>query len=287
MKLTLGFSPCPNDTFIFDALVNNKIDTGGLLFDVVLEDVQTLNRWALQGKLDLSKISYAVLPLVLNAYILLNSGGALGKGVGPLLIAPPNPLKGELKREEIESFINNSIIAIPGENTTAHMLFSLAFPNAAKKEFKVFNEIENAVLNKEVDAGVIIHENRFTYHLKGLHRLMDLGEYWEQKTGVPIPLGGIAAKRNLPVELIRKADRLIRKSVEYAYENNYEVLADYVKQHAQEMSEQVMRQHIDLYVNNYSVDLGEDGKKSVMKMLEIFQQLHKETAIDTSNIFLT
>ncbi|HRI20158.1 MAG TPA: 1,4-dihydroxy-6-naphthoate synthase [Panacibacter sp.] len=287
MKLTLGFSPCPNDTFIFDALVNNKIDTGGLLFDVVLEDVQTLNRWALQGKLDLSKISYAVLPLVLNAYILLNSGGALGKGVGPLLIAPPNPLKGELKREEIESFINNSIIAIPGENTTAHMLFSLAFPNAAKKEFKVFNEIENAVLNKEVDAGVIIHENRFTYHLKGLHRLMDLGEYWEQKTGVPIPLGGIAAKRNLPVELIRKADRLIRKSVEYAYENNYEVLADYVKQHAQEMSEQVMRQHIDLYVNNYSVDLGEDGKKSVMKMLEIFQQLHKETAIDASNIFLT
>ncbi len=276
MKLTLGFSPCPNDTFIFDALVNHKIDTEGLEFDVQLEDVQTLNDWAKQSKLDFSKISYGVFPLVLEQYILLNSGGALGKGVGPLLIT----------NNEQRTVNNESVIAIPGENTTAHMLFSLAFPDAKNKIFKVFNQIEDAVLNKEVDAGVIIHENRFTYHLKGLHKLMDLGEYWEQTTGVPIPLGGIVAKRVLPVDLVMKVDRLIKKSVEYAYGNHYKELADYVKIHSQEMSEDVMRQHINLYVNNYSLDLGEDGKSAVIKLLEVYQQLHPEISIDVSNIFL-
>lgn len=276
MKLTLGFSPCPNDTFIFDALVNHKIDAEGLEFDVLLEDVQTLNTWALQGKLDISKISYGVLPLVSARYILLNSGGALGKGVGPLLIT----------NSEQRTVNNESLIAIPGENTTAHMLFSLAFPNAGNKIFKVFNEIEDAVLNNEVDAGVIIHENRFTYHLKGLHKLMDLGEYWESTTGVPIPLGGIVAKRVLPNDLVEKVDRLIKKSVAYAYANHHEQLADYVKIHSQEMSEDVMRQHINLYVNNYSLDLGYDGKKAVMKMMEVYQQLHPEISIDGSNIFL-
>jgi len=275
MKLTLGFSPCPNDTFIFDALVNYKIDTEGLEFDVQLEDVQTLNDWAKNGKLDLSKISYGVLPLILNEYIVLNSGGALGKGVGPLLIT----------NNEQRTVNNESLIAIPGENTTAHMLFSLAFPEAKNKVFKVFHEIEDKVLNKEVDAGVIIHENRFTYHLKGLHKLMDLGEYWEQVTKTPIPLGGIVARRSLPVDLVEKVDRLIRRSVEYAYVNHYKQLEDYVKVHSQEMSEAVMRQHIDLYVNNYSIELGEDGKKAVMKLLEVYQQLHPEIKIANKNIF--
>lgn len=277
MKLTLGFSPCPNDTFIFDALVNHKIDTEGLEFDVQLEDVQTLNDWAKQGKLDFSKISYGVLPLILHEYVVLNSGGALGKGVGPLLISDAGSGISDLGEAKI---------AIPGENTTAHMLFSLAFPGAKKKVFKVFHEIEDAVLNNEVDAGVIIHENRFTYHLKGLQKLMDLGEYWEQVTGAPIPLGGIVAKRSLPVALIEKVDRLIRKSVEHAYAQHHVELADYVKRHSQEMSEDVMRQHIDLYVNNYSIDLGSDGKKAVMKMLEIYAQLHPETTIGKEHIFL-
>ena len=276
MELTLGFSPCPNDTFIFDALVNNKIDTEGLEFDVQLEDVQTLNEWALQGKLDFSKISYGVFPLVLENYILLNSGGALGKGVGPLLIT----------NNEQRTVNNESIIAIPGENTTAQMLFSLAFPEAKKKVFKVFNEIEDAVLNGEVDAGVIIHENRFTYHLKGLHKLMDLGEYWEQTTGVPIPLGGIVAKRALPVELVEKVDQLIRKSLEYAYANHHEQLADYVKQHSQEMSEDVMRQHINLYVNDYSLNLGETGKSAVIKMMEVYKQLHPDVELGNNEIFV-
>ncbi len=285
MKFTLAFSPCPNDTFIFDALVNNKIDTEGLRFNVLPEDVQTLNEWALQGKIDFSKISYGVLPLVLDNYILLNSGGALGKGVGPLLIAPPDTLEMGWTNEKLITYTNNSLIAIPGENTTAHVLFSLAFSEAKNKIFKVFNEIEDAVLNNEVGAGVIIHENRFTYHLKGLQKLMDLGEYWEQTTGVPVPLGGIVAKRSLPVELIEKVDRLIRKSVEYAYEHHYKELTDYVKQHSQEMSEEVMRKHIDLYVNNYSINLGEDGRSAVLKLLEIYQQMHPEITIAYENIF--
>lgn len=276
MKLTLGFSPCPNDTFIFDALVNHKIDPGGLEFDVQLEDVQTLNQWALHDKLDFSKISYGVLPLVLNEYIVLNSGGALGKGVGPLVI---------MKNEQL-TVNDETTIAIPGQHTTAHMLFSLAFPNAKNKIFKVFNEIEDAVLNNEVDAGVIIHENRFTYQLKGLHKLMDLGAYWEQATGLPIPLGGIVAKKSLPVEVIQKVDLLLRKSVEYAYEHHHEQLADYVNVHSQEMSESVMRQHIDLYVNDYSLDLGDDGKHAVMKLLEVYKQLHPEIQIVATNVFV-
>ena len=166
------------------------------------------------------------------------------------------------------------------------MLFSLAFPEAKKKVFKVFNAIEDAVLNNEVHAGVIIHENRFTYHLKGLHKLMDLGEYWEQTTGVPIPLGGIVAKRALPVELVEKVDQLIRKSLEYAYANHHEQLADYVKQHSQEMSEDVMRQHINLYVNDYSLNLGETGKSAVIKMMEVYKQLHPDVELGNNEIFV-
>jgi 1,4-dihydroxy-6-naphthoate synthase len=257
-KFTLGFSPCPNDTFIFDALVNKKIDTEGLDFEVVLEDVQTLNQWALQGKLDISKISYGVLPLVLDRYSLLDAGGALGKGVGPLLIAA---------REKVE--VNNALIAIPGQHTTAHMLFSLAFPQARNKQFMLFSDIQDAVLSGRVDCGVIIHENRFTYQQKGLLKLMDLGEFWEAETGCPIPLGGIIQRKELDPQLSVKINPLIKKSVEYAF-RNYPTLPEYVKQHAQEMDEKVMRQHIDLYVNNYSVSLGKDGKKAVQTLMDTY-----------------
>jgi len=265
MELQLGFSPCPNDTFIFDALVNNKIDTEGITFKVELQDVQTLNTWAKQERLDVSKISYGVLPNILNAYIVLNSGGALGMGVGPLLIA----------KQDAESIIERDFtVAMPGRDTTAHMLFSLAFPHILRKRFLVFNEIEDAVLNGVVDAGVIIHENRFTYMQKGLIKLLDLGNYWEQNTGVAIPLGGIVMRRELGEDLIKKVDGLIKQSVEYAFKNNYESLTPYIKEHAQEMSEEVMKQHINLYVNDYSKDLGSDGKKAVMKLLEVYEQLY-------------
>ncbi len=259
MKLTLGFSPCPNDTFIFDALVNHKIDTGGLEFDVVLEDVQTLNEWALQEKLDITKISFGVLPLLLNHYTVLNSGSALGKGVGPLLVS--NKISDSSKLED-------ATIAIPGENTTAHLLFSLAYPNVKKKKYMVFHEIENAILNGIVDAGVIIHENRFTYQQKGLKKIMDLGEYWEQQLQIPIPLGGIVAHHRLSENTRLQVDQLIRKSVEYAFEK-YPLISDYVQLHSQEMEQEVMKQHIDLYVNNYSINLGAEGRAAIAKLLEV------------------
>ena len=265
MKLTVGFSPCPNDTFIFDALVNKKIETGDLEFEPILEDVQTLNEWAIDGTLDITKISYGVLALVLNDYILLNSGGALGKGVGPLLIS-----KYEIKyRNEI----NYMHVAIPGENTTAHMLFSLAFPKAKHKHFTIFSAIENSVLNHEADAGVIIHENRFTYEEKGLLKVMDLGEYWEQQTGLPIPLGGIVARKKFDKRLHTRVNDLIRQSIEHAFEN-YPAIPGYVREHSQEMNETVMQQHIDLYVNNYSLDLGDDGKKAVREFLKVYSQVN-------------
>jgi len=276
MKLTLGFSPCPNDTFIFDALVNHKFDTEGLEFDVRLEDVQTLNSWAREGKLDLSKISYGVLPLLVKDYVVLASGGALGEGVGPLLIS---------NKEIAEDEINASAIAIPGENTTAHMLFSLAYPNAKNKVYKVFNEIEDFVASGQ-GLGVIIHENRFTYQDKGLTKVVDLGDYWEKATGSPIPLGGIVARRELPLWLLKKVDSLIRKSVEYAYENHYiDNLPDYIKKHSQEMSEDVMRRHIRLYVNSFSFKLGKTGRDAVREMLKVYYTLHPETAVSEQEIF--
>lgn len=272
MTLTLGFSPCPNDTFIFDALVNNKIDTEDIEFNAVLEDVQTLNQWALEAKLDLTKLSYGVLPLVLDNYIVLNSGSALGKGVGPLLIS-----NGEYEMLNVEE----NTIAIPGENTTAHLLFSLAYPNAINKVFLRYDEIENFVL-EEKGLGVIIHENRFTYAEKGLHKIIDLGDFWEKETNNPIPLGGIVASRNISAEIQQKVDRLIKASIEYAY-TNYPALNDYIRRHSQEISEDVMRKHIDLYVNNYSINLGEQGKNAIQKLLAVYQNLnagHLPTPVD-------
>lgn len=278
MKLSIGFSPCPNDTFIFDAMINGKIDTRGIEFEPVLEDVQTLNQWALQEKLDISKISYGVLPLLLEQYVLFNSGGALGKGVGPLLIST-NEI------QDIQKPMSDFSVAIPGENTTAHLLFSYAFPSAKNKRFMVFNEIENAALRGDVDAGVIIHENRFTYEQKGLKKLLDLGAYWEEQTNVPIPLGGIVGKRSLPIDLLHTIDSLIKESLQYAFDHP-ETLPDYVKQHAQEMDENVMQQHINLYVNNYSLELGTEGKEAVKKLLQVYSTMHPSTIIDETNIFL-
>ena len=269
-ELEIGFSPCPNDTFIFDALVNHKIDTKGYTFKVHLQDVQTLNEWAIAGKLPFSKISYGVWPLVKNNYALLNSGGALGKGVGPLLVYKEN-----VSRTEGKPDVSAMRVAIPGVNTTAHLLFSLAFPNVTNKEFLVFNEIENAVLNGKVDAGVIIHENRFTYADKGLSKWMDLGTYFEETFNAPIPLGGIIARNDINANEITIVDDLIKQSVQYAFANSYDILPDYIKHHSQEMSEQVMRQHIDLYVNDFSIDMGDTGRKAIQQLEHTFSELNK------------
>lgn len=274
MKFTLGFSPCPNDTFIFDALVNKKIDTGNYDFDVVLEDVQTLNQWAIEEKLDITKLSYGVLPLVLDNYAVLNSGSALGRGVGPLLIT-----KDAITSTEIDDYT----IAIPGEQTTAHLLFSLAFPTAKRKLFLRFDEIENFVAQGK-GLGVIIHENRFTYQDKGLKKIMDLGNFWEKETGKAIPLGGIVIKRRIAVNTQKQIDTLIKKSIEYAFKN-YPSLNDYIRNNAQEMSETVMRKHIDLYVNKFSLDLGREGKTSIKKLLKIYQETNN-CIVDYRNIFI-
>jgi 1,4-dihydroxy-6-naphthoate synthase len=269
-ELEIGFSPCPNDTFIFDALVNHKIDTKGYTFKVHLQDVQTLNEWAIAGKLPFSKISYGVWPLVKNNYALLNSGGALGKGVGPLLVYKEN-----VSRSEGKPNVSTMRVAIHGVNTTAHLLFSLAFPNVTNKEFLVFNEIENAVLQGDVDAGVIIHENRFTYADKGLSKWMDLGTYFEETFNAPIPLGGIIARNDIDANEIAIVDDLIKQSVQYAFANSYDILPDYIKHHSQEMSEQVMRQHIDLYVNDFSIDMGDTGRKAIQQLEHTFSELNK------------
>lgn len=285
MTLTLGYSPCPNDTFIFDALVNKKIDSEGLEFDVVLEDVETLNQWSFEQKLDITKLSYPAFFQNLDEYVLMNSGAALGKGVGPLLVSR-TPLKPQ-SSIPIAIGVKLQTIALPGENTTANLLFSFAYPGAKNKTFMRFDKIEDSVLSGKTDLGVIIHENRFTYQQKGLHKVIDLGEYWEDKMNVPIPLGGIAIKRSIDKTLMAKVDRLIRKSIEYAF-GNYPLITPYVKQHSQEMSEEVMRQHIELYVNSFSLDLGNDGKKAIETLYEVAStQLQLHTTQSSSDMFIS
>lgn len=276
--INIGFSPCPNDTFIFDALVNGKVDCGDLEFTAVLEDVQTLNEWAREGRLEVTKLSYGVLPLVADKYKLLNSGSALGRGVGPLLIC--NIDDEPYSQEQV----NESIIAIPGENTTAHLLFSLAYPGANNKVFLRYDEIEDFVL-KGKGIGVIIHENRFTYQDKGLQKIVDLGDYWERQTGQAIPLGGIVVLNTLDHSTQQKIDSLIKESIQYAF-SNYPDLNDYIREHAQEMSEEVMRKHIDLYVNKYSLDLGEDGRSAIFKLIEVYKSLHPSTSFSTNELFV-
>jgi 1,4-dihydroxy-6-naphthoate synthase len=277
-KLSIGFSPCPNDTFIFDALVNHKIDNEGLEFEVYLGDVEDLNQKAFKGELDITKISYHAFGYLTNDYILLNSGSALGKGCGPILVQ-----SSKLKVQSLED-LSPLKIAIPGKYTTANFLLSIAHPEATNKVEMLFSDIENAVLNNEVDAGLIIHENRFTYYEKGLEKIIDLGEYWEENTGALIPLGGIVIKRNLPIELITKVNRLLRKSIEFAFANPNEPL-NYMRQHSQEMDEKVMRQHVELYVNKYSLDLGLVGKDAITQMFNLAQEKGIIPTIE-NNIFI-
>lgn len=276
MKLTLGFSPCPNDTFIFNALVNEKIDTEGISFEPFLEDIETLNGWAAQNKLTITKLSFPAFFQNLNRYVALPSGAALGNGVGPLLVA-----KAPIEKEKI----NTASIAIPGENTTANFLFSFAYPNAANRFPVLFSEIENTVLSGKADIGLLIHENRFTYQQKGLVKLLDLGSYWEQETGSPIPLACIAINRSMDKEVQYTVGRLIRKSVEYAF-SHYPLIDDYIKAHAQAMDEEVMRSHIELYVNNFSVDLGDAGRRAIAMLYETYSEIKKVEKTTVENLFL-
>ncbi len=256
-ELTLGFSPCPNDTFMFYPLVHGLVDTAGFTYRERLEDVETLNRMALKGELDISKVSCHALGHIRDQYVLLRSGSALGRGCGPLLVAndkvDPTGLRGKT-------------IAVPGRYTTAMLLLRLFDPALDNFIVMPFNEIMDAVLSGNVDAGVIIHESRFTYQGFGLHKLLDLGEWWEAETGLPIPLGGIVARRSLGMETISAVERTLQTGVEYA-RNHPDQAAGFIREHAQEMSPEVCASHIALYVNEFSVELGREGELAINELL--------------------
>jgi 1,4-dihydroxy-6-naphthoate synthase len=265
MRLSLGFSTCPNDTFIFEPLLHGRVDTEGLIFEPFLADVEQLNQKAFKAELDITKLSYHTLGWVRDKYALLNSGSALGHGCGPLLISKP---EFDIQTADLERIK----VAIPGKFTTANLLFGLAFPQAKHRIEYLFSDIETAILEGAVDAGLIIHEQRFTYAQKGLKKLLDLGEYWENMTQKPIPLGGITARKDLGKEIIQKIDRVLQKSVNFALANpdsGYE----YIRQHAQSMEKSVMYQHIGLYVNDYTRDLGESGHAAVRFLFEKAEHL--------------
>ncbi len=274
-KISLGFSSCPNDTFIFDAMIHGKIDTEGLEFELFIGDVEELNRKAFSNELAITKISYNAYTRLTDNYILLDSGSALGENCGPLIIANQ-----EFSIEDLSA----KKIAIPGINTTANLLLSVAFPEVKNKVEMIFSDIEKSVIDGSVDAGLIIHESRFTYEAKGLKKIIDLGEYWENLTNTPTPLGGIIARRDLGTELLQKINRVLKRSVQFAFDNPKSGI-DFIRQHSQEMSEEVMYKHIGLYVNHYTLDLGEDGRKSVETLFNKAKQLGLIGAIE-KDLFL-
>lgn len=255
----MGFSPCPNDTFIFDAMVHGRIDTEGLEFDYFLTDVEELNLRALTADVDITKVSYHAYAYVSANYLILDAGSALGHRNGPLLIS---------KRKIGVDELMNLKIAIPGKYTTANLLFSIAWPDVTNKKEYLFSKIEDALLNDEVDAGLIIHETRFTYYKKGLHKLADMGEYWETLTGLPIPLGAIVIKRSIPDDIAQKVNRVVRRSLEYAYKDSF-ASYDFVAGNAREMDSTVMNNHIKLFVNEFTINLGSKGREAVEELFKI------------------
>jgi 1,4-dihydroxy-6-naphthoate synthase len=259
MKLTLGFSPCPNDTFIFDALVNGRIDTEGLEFDYFLADVEELNRRAFNAYSDITKISCHAYAYASGNYMILDSGSALGYGSGPLLIS-----RKQIRNEDV----SNAVIAIPGKYTTANLLFSIAWPDALNKREYLFSEIVNSLLEGKADAGLIIHETRFTYEEKGLVKIADMGEFWEKLTGLPVPLGFIVINRRIPRDIALKFNRVLRRSIEYARENSSQQ-QEFVTSNAREIEKSVINRHIDLYVNDFTLTLGPVGRKAVSELYRI------------------
>ncbi len=251
--MNLGYSFCPNDTFIFYALTHGKILLEPRVSEV-LEDVETLNQWAMAAKLEMTKISYHAYAHVLDKYVALRAGGALGRGVGPLIVA----------KQPLES-LAGKVVASPGRLTTAQLLLQLSQPSSVKTVFMRFDQIMPAVERGEVDAGLIIHESRFTYPQHGLVKLLDLGQWWEGETGLPLPLGAILARRDLPPETLKTLNQAVRSSLEYAYAHPLEPKA-YIRQHANEMDDAVMQQHIDLYVNEFSKDVGDEGERAVQEL---------------------
>jgi 1,4-dihydroxy-6-naphthoate synthase len=254
--LTIGYSPCPNDTFIFYALTHGKVRVPGVEFREQLEDVETLNRMALNGALDITKISYHAIGHLRGTYALLRAGGALGRGCGPLIVAKAGTTTADLKK---------GLVAIPGKLTTAYLLLRLFDSSIENVQTMAFSRIMDAVSEGNVTAGLIIHESRFTYPLYNLNKLLDLGEWWEHFSGLPVPLGGILGKRTIGRNMLLPIEEGIQKSLLYAQHHPGEVI-EYCREHSQEMDRKVMRNHIDLYVNDFSLDLGQEGLAAVRRL---------------------
>jgi 1,4-dihydroxy-6-naphthoate synthase len=276
MKLTLGFSPCPNDTFIFDAMVHGKIDTESLEFDYFLADVEELNRRAFKTEVDITKLSSHAFAYAAKDYLIMDSGSALGFSNGPLLIS---------KRKMDLSELNKATIAIPGRYTTANLLFSIVWPEAVNKKEFLFSDIENALLSGEADAGLIIHETRFTYREKGLVKIADMGEYWDKITGLPIPLGNIVISRSIPTDVAMKVNNVIRRSIEFASANR-DSAVEFIKANAREIRKSVINEHIKLYVNDFTYQLGWQGRKALRELFRIASEKRIIPPVP-ENIFLT
>lgn len=253
MHLKIGISSCPNDTFIFEALYNNRLSTDGISFEWTIADIKELNALAAKGALDIIKVSYYTYAKLQSTYSLLSAGGAIGYACGPLLLAN-TPLSYEA--------LAQAVIGIPGIDTTAHFLLNFYAPHAQHKKVLLFSEIIPALLAKTIDAGVIIHESRFVYQTTGLHLVQDLGAYWEEKTGFPIPLGCIIMRKDLGVALIQKIDSLILDSLELAFKQPENAMP-FIRSQAQELNDEIIQQHINLYVNDFSRSPGEIGKKAI------------------------
>ncbi|MBT3207651.1 MAG: 1,4-dihydroxy-6-naphthoate synthase [Bacteroidetes bacterium] len=258
MNLKTAFSSCPNDTYIFDAMIHQKVDTEGLNFKFLIDDIENLNKLAMHDEIDIVKLSYHAFAYVSENFQILDAGSALGFGNGPLLVS---------KRKIYPDEMKDAKIAIPGKYTTANLLLGIAFPEAKKKHEYLFSDIEEVVLSNEVDAGLIIHESRFTYEKKGLKKIIDLGEFWENETKLPIPLGCIAVRRNLENNTKLKIERVLKKSIEFA-KNNPQSSFDFVKKYAQEIDNNVISKHIDLYANDFTFSLKKEGKKAIETLFE-------------------
>ena len=258
-KLKLAYSTCPNDTFIFYAIAHNVIDCRGLKFEIELADVETLNQKAKAGVYDISKLSFAAIGHLIEKYALLRSGAALGRGCGPLLVAKPG--------FDIEQ-LSSKKIAVPGMWTTACMLLGLYLSEKPRAVPMPFEKIMPAIQKDEYDCGVIIHEGRFTYEEYGLVRIIDLGEWWEEKTSLHVPLGGIAVRRDITSAVAGEIEELIQSSVKYSFSRR-EKADNYIKKHAQEMSSNVIRQHIDLYVNDFTLNLGKEGEEAIKTLFAL------------------
>lgn len=264
MKLTLGFSPCPNDTFIFDALIHHKVDTEGLDFDVYIADVEELNLMARENRIEATKLSYHAYLHVAQDYLLCKAGSALGRGNGPLLVS---------RRKIYPDEVADARIAIPGRYTTAAFLLKFAYPNIPEPSCYLFSDIAEVVMTGEADAGVLIHEGRFTYAKQGLRLINDLGQHWEQQTAQAVPLGGIAVSRSIPDNVQQTFSRALSRSVKFAMENPQESYS-FVRKHAQEQEENITRQHINLFVNWHTLDLGEDGMAAVNYFMDESKRLN-------------